>query len=106
MSDQNKELFKEISNLATEQRNSNSTDIDFASTSEILKIINNEDKNVPIAVEKELPFIEIAVDKNISLNCLLLKAPSSKGVVLYLHGTRGSNRRCLRQALWPTSMSR
>ena len=32
-----KTLFHEISNLATEQRNPNSTDIDFASTAEILK---------------------------------------------------------------------
>jgi N-acetylmuramic acid 6-phosphate etherase len=56
-------LFDEISNLATEQRNPNSTNIDFASTNEILKIINNEDKSVPLAVEKELPYIEKAVDK-------------------------------------------
>ncbi|MDX1699441.1 MAG: N-acetylmuramic acid 6-phosphate etherase [Melioribacteraceae bacterium] len=56
-------LFHEISNLATEQRNSKSTDIDYASTGEILKIINNEDKSVPLAVEKEIPFIEKAVDK-------------------------------------------
>ena len=55
-------LFDEISNLATEQRNPNSTDIDYATTAEILKIINNEDKSVPLAVEKEIPFIEKAVD--------------------------------------------
>ena len=57
-----KKLFHEISNLATEQRNPNSTDIDFSSTLEILKIINDEDKTVPLAVEKELPYIEKAVD--------------------------------------------
>jgi len=62
MSEENN-LFNEISNLATEQRNKNSTNIDFASTAEILKIINNEDKTVPLAVEKELPYIEQAVDK-------------------------------------------
>lgn len=56
-------LFHEISNLSTEQRNEKSKDIDFASTGEILKIINNEDKTVPTAVEKELPYIEKAVDK-------------------------------------------
>lgn len=56
-------LFNEISKLATEQRNSKSTDIDYASTIEILRIINDEDKLVPRAVEKEIPFIEKAVDK-------------------------------------------
>lgn len=63
MSNNPNKLFDEISKLATEQRNKNSTDIDFASTSEILKIINQEDKTVPLAVEKELPYIEKAVDK-------------------------------------------
>jgi pimeloyl-ACP methyl ester carboxylesterase len=42
--------------------------------------------------------VEITVEKDISLNCLWLKDPHSKGVILYLHGNRGSNRRCLRQA--------
>lgn len=55
-------LFDEISKLATEQRNPNSMDIDARSTAEILKIINNEDKLVPLAVEKELPYIEQAVE--------------------------------------------
>jgi N-acetylmuramic acid 6-phosphate etherase len=63
MSKEPNHLFHEISNLSTEQRNEKSKDIDFASTAEILKIINNEDKTVPFAVEKELPYIEKAVDK-------------------------------------------
>ena len=42
--------------------------------------------------------VEIEVDQSIFLNCLHLKEPRSQGVVLYLHGNRGSNRRCLRQA--------
>ncbi len=57
------DLFNEISSLATEQRNENSKDIDYASTAEILAIINNEDKTVPYAVEKELSYIEKAVDR-------------------------------------------
>ena len=56
-------LFHEISSLSTEQRNPRSTNIDLSSTAEILKIINDEDKTVPLAVEKELPYIEKAVDK-------------------------------------------
>jgi len=63
MSKMPNDLFHEISNLSTEQRNSKSKDIDFASTREILNIINDEDKTVPFAVEKELHYIEKAIDK-------------------------------------------
>ena len=43
--------------------------------------------------------VNIEVEKGISLNCLWLKENvNPDGVILYLHGTRGSNRRCLRQA--------
>jgi N-acetylmuramic acid 6-phosphate etherase len=55
-------LFDEIRNLATEQRNPASTDIDRASTREILEIINTEDHLVPIAVRHEIPYIEQAVE--------------------------------------------
>ncbi len=55
-------IFNEISKLSTEQRNPNSMDIDVRSVSEILKIINDEDKSVPLSVEKELPFIKQAVE--------------------------------------------
>lgn len=83
MSADSKKLFHEISNLATEQRNSNSTEIDFASTAEILKIINDEDKTVPLAVEKELPYIEKAVDK-------IVEAMKNGGRLLYFGaGTSG-----------------
>ena len=57
-----KKLFDEISALSTEQRNKNSMNIDNESIEGILKIINNEDKTIPLAVEKELPFIENAVE--------------------------------------------
>jgi esterase/lipase len=42
--------------------------------------------------------VEIEVSPDIYLNCLWLKEPPSKGVILYLHGNKGSNRRCLHQA--------
>ncbi len=58
-----RDLFNEISKLNTERVNPNSVNIDISSTSEILKIINDEDKIIAFAVEKELPFIEIAVDE-------------------------------------------
>jgi N-acetylmuramic acid 6-phosphate etherase len=62
MSADKKQLFDEISKLSTEQRNPRSMNIDVASIPEILKIINEEDKTVPLAVEKELPFIAKAVE--------------------------------------------
>lgn len=71
-----KDLFAEISHLSTEQRNPNSMDIDVSSTAEILRIINNEDKKVPLAVEAELPYIEQAVE-------IIVKALKNGGRLLY-----------------------
>ena len=42
--------------------------------------------------------VEVPVSDGISLNCLWLKERNAKGVILYLHGNRGSNKRCLYQA--------
>ena len=61
-----KKLFDEISSLGTEQRNANSMNIDSASVHDILRTINNEDKSVPAAVEKEIPYIEKAVELIVS----------------------------------------
>lgn len=83
MSESNKQLFNEISNLSTEQLNPESTNIDFSTTGEILKIINDADKTVPLAVEKELPYIEKAVDK-------IVEAIKKGGRLLYFGaGTSG-----------------
>lgn len=51
-----------LSKMLTESRNPNSENIDNCSTLDILKIINNEDKQIAFAVEKELPHIAQAVD--------------------------------------------
>ncbi|MDP3147892.1 MAG: N-acetylmuramic acid 6-phosphate etherase [Ignavibacteria bacterium] len=76
-------LFQEIAALATEQRNPHSMEIDACSTFEILKIISEEDKLVPLAVEQELPFIEAAVE-------LIVKAFKNGGRLLYFGaGTSG-----------------
>jgi len=76
-------LFEEISKLSTEQRNPHSMDIDAKQTAEILKIINDEDKIVPYAVEKELSYIEEAVE-------LIVKALKNGGRLLYFGaGTSG-----------------
>jgi N-acetylmuramic acid 6-phosphate etherase len=78
-----KSLFAELSKLTTEQRNPHSMDIDVRSTEEILKIINSEDKTVPYAVEKELPYITQAVE-------LIVKALKNEGRLLYFGaGTSG-----------------
>jgi len=55
-------LFYEIASLKTEQINPRTKDIDIASTTEILEMINREDSLLPEAVRKEIPNIAKAVD--------------------------------------------
>jgi len=55
------EIFDELLELTTESRNPRSINIDRVSVEEVLKIINEEDKLVPLAVEKEIPNIAKAV---------------------------------------------
>ncbi len=83
MSSEQRRIFEEISKLSTEQQNTNSLNIDKQSTEEILRIINNEDKTVPLAVENEIPYIAEAVDK-------VVEAIKSGGRLLYFGaGTSG-----------------
>ena len=83
MSSEEKRIFEEISRLSTEQRNQNSINIDKQSSEEILRIINDEDKSVPFAVEKEIPYIAQAVE-------LVVKALKNGGRLLYFGaGTSG-----------------
>jgi N-acetylmuramic acid 6-phosphate etherase len=56
------ELFREIKGLRTERINPDTREIDLAETKEILEMINREDKKVALAVEREIPRIEKAVD--------------------------------------------
>ena len=42
--------------------------------------------------------LDLTTADGVTLNCLWLKEPKAKGVILYLHGNRGSNSRCLYQA--------
>ncbi len=79
----NPELFQEIANLSTEQRNPNSMDIDARSTEEVVRIINQEDKTVPLAVEKEIPYITQAVE-------MIVQAFKKGGRLIYFGaGTSG-----------------
>ncbi len=78
-----KALFDQLKEIATEQRNPGSMRIDDASISEILAIINDEDKRVAHAVEEELPYIEQAVQ-------LVIDALRSGGRLIYVGaGTSG-----------------
>ena len=52
----------DLTQLVTESRNESSQNIDTLSTLEMLKVINNEDKKVALAVEKVLPEIAKVVD--------------------------------------------
>lgn len=61
MTEQN--LLQALGQMITEQRNPNSMQIDRASALEIVQLINNEDKLVPLAIEKCLPQIAQAVEK-------------------------------------------
>ena len=51
-----------LENLLTEQANPVSAGIDELPTGEVLRIINAEDRNVALAVEREIPAIARAVD--------------------------------------------
>lgn len=62
------------------------------------QVIFNPDKLSEQFVFSRGEEVEIKVDEDVFLNCLLLKTPRSKGVILYLHGNRGSNKRALFQA--------
>lgn len=77
------DIFKEITNLVTESRNEFTKKIDSSSILEILKIINSEDKKVPTAVEKEIPFIANAVE-------IVVSAFKKGGRLIYIGaGTSG-----------------
>ena len=53
----------DLEKLTTESRNQNTLNIDKVSTLEMVKMINNEDKKVAVAVEAELPRIAEAIDE-------------------------------------------
>ena len=73
----------EIKNFITEQRNEASKNIDKVSTLEMVKIFNNEDKKVALAVEKELESISKGID-------IISEQVSKGGRLIYMGaGTSG-----------------
>lgn len=72
-----------LKKLDTEKINNKSKNIDKESTLDIVKIINDEDKSVPLAVERELPKIANAVD-------VIVKKLRAGGRLIYIGaGTSG-----------------
>lgn len=57
-----KVIFRELSRLVTEQRNPRSKRLDRLSTPQVLRLMNAEDRRVPLAVGREIPKISRAVD--------------------------------------------
>ena len=55
-------LLQTLSTLITEQRNPNSMHVDSLSALEIVQLMNKEDKQVPLAIEKCLPQIAQAIE--------------------------------------------
>jgi N-acetylmuramic acid 6-phosphate etherase len=78
-----KELFENLSKLSTEKRNPKSMNIDSLPVDRIVRLINSEDMLVPVAVEKEIPYIAEAVE-------LVVQAFQRGGKLVYVGaGTSG-----------------
>jgi N-acetylmuramic acid 6-phosphate etherase len=78
-----RKVFEELSALITERRNPKTFGIDIMNTREIIQLINSEDKKVAEAVERELPYLEQAVD-------IIAKAFKKGGRLIYIGaGTSG-----------------
>ena len=79
----NDKVFDELKDLITEGVNPLSSNLDQMSTMEILKLMNSEDKTVPLAVEGEIPYIAKAVE-------MIIKVFRSDGRLFYAGaGTSG-----------------
>ena len=78
-----RELHDALAKLLTEQRNPASMDLDRLPTEAALRLINAQDKLVPLAVEREIPYIAEAVE-------LVVHALKNGGRLLYFGaGTSG-----------------
>lgn len=79
----NDALIAALSHLVSEGRNPDTMDIDLQPSIEIIKRLNQQDKSVPLAVEKVLPEVAQAVDK-------IVEAFQVGGRLIYLGaGTSG-----------------
>lgn len=79
----NENLLPQLSQMITEQRNVYSMHLDQMSALDIVTLMNNEDKKVPVAIEAVLPQIAQAVEK-------IVLAFQQGGRLIYLgSGTSG-----------------
>jgi N-acetylmuramic acid 6-phosphate etherase len=77
------ELYASLARLLTEQRNQVSRDLDLLPVEGILRLMNAQDKLVPLAVEREIPHIARAVE-------LVVDALRASGRLVYVGaGTSG-----------------
>lgn len=77
------ELFDQLKNLDTEQRNENTKEIDLADSAEIVRLINQEDQKVARQVEKQTAKIAQAID-------MTVEAFQQNGRIIYAgSGTSG-----------------
>ncbi|NOF79355.1 N-acetylmuramic acid 6-phosphate etherase [Vibrio cholerae] len=81
----NDALIAALSHLVSEGRNPDTMDIDLLSSQEIVERLNQQDKQVPLAVEAVLPQIAQAVDK-------ITAAFKQGGRLIYLGGAGTSGR--------------
>lgn len=59
-------LISELGRLVSEERNPRTMDIDLVPTIDVLRMINDEDKTVALAVEKVIPEVAATVDRIIA----------------------------------------
>lgn len=78
-----RELFDQLAALVTEARNTKTARLDRMSTSQVLQVINEEDRKVPAIIKKQIPHIACAVE-------LFVETIRRGGRVLYIGaGTSG-----------------
>jgi N-acetylmuramic acid 6-phosphate etherase len=83
MTQTSRELSDSLAKLLTEQRNPATMNLDALTTEEVLRLINWQDKLVPLAVEREIPYIAQAVE-------LIVNALRKGGRLIYVGaGTSG-----------------
>ncbi len=81
--DRNRKLFTQLKKLVTEQRNEHTRRIDSAQVTEIINMINREDRKVAAAVAREARYITRAVD-------LVVRSLRNGGRLIYVGaGTSG-----------------
>ncbi|MDW7681482.1 MAG: N-acetylmuramic acid 6-phosphate etherase [bacterium] len=76
-------LYERLKTLITEKQNPETLKIDTMDVEKALRVINNQDKTVPLAVEKEIPYITKAVH-------IVVEAFKNGGRLIYIGaGTSG-----------------